>query len=172
MITNKIIIRATTVPQSLVFFEGTMVEILKNYEIQFLSSPGEQLEKMGKKFGVSTHAVEMYRRLSPLKDLKSLRNIIKVFRKEKPYMAHSMTPKAGLLCMMAAWWTKVPVRVHTFTGLVWPTERGWKRKLLMLTDKITCACATHIIPEGEGVKSDLLENGLPKSPSKFWGMVT
>lgn len=102
----------------------------------------------------------MFRRLSPIKDLRSLHRIIKIFRREKPYMVHSMTPKAGLLCMLAAWWTKVPVRVHTFTGLVWPTERGWKRKLLMLTDKITCACATHIIPEGEGVKEDLLNNHL------------
>ena len=146
-----------------------MAELLKDYDVQLLSSPGEKLTEMGENFGVKTHAVEMYRRLSPLKDLKSLRQIIKVFRREKPYMVHSMTPKAGMLCMMAAWWTKVPVRVHTFTGLVWPTETGFKRKLLMLTDRITCACATHIIPEGEGVKKDLLENGITKKPIKVLG---
>lgn len=152
----KKIIRATTVPQSLGFFEGTMPELLKSYDIQLLSSPGEKIDELSAKFGIKTHTVDMFRRLSPMKDLRSLHRIIKIFRREKPYMVHSMTPKAGLLCMLAAWWTKVPVRVHTFTGLVWPTESGWKRKLLMLTDKITCACATHIIPEGEGVKHDLL----------------
>lgn len=161
--------RATTVPQSLSFFEGTMPVLIKDYDVQLLSSPGEQLDLMGKKYNVKTHALEMYRRLSPLKDLKSLCQLIKVFRKEKPYMVHSMTPKAGLLCMMAAWWTKVPVRVHTFTGLVWPTERGWKRKLLMLTDRITCACATHVIPEGEGVKNDLLNNRITKKPIRVLG---
>ena len=57
--------------------------------------------------------------------------------------------------MMAAWLARVPVRVHTFTGLVWPTATGLKRRILMLTDRITCACATHVIPEGEGVKRDL-----------------
>lgn len=166
---QRIIIRATTVPQSLHLFEGTMPDLITNYEVQLLSSPGEQLDLMGKKYNVKTHALEMYRRLSPLKDLKSLRQLIKVFRKEKPYMVHSMTPKAGLLCMMAARLAKVPVRVHTFTGLVWPTEHGWKRKLLMFTDKITCACATHVIPEGEGVKNDLLNNHITKKPIRVLG---
>ena len=146
-----------------------MKELLKEYDLQLLSSPGVQLELMGKKYGVKIHAIEMYRRLSPLKDLKSLCQLIKVFRKERPYMVHSMTPKAGLLCLMAAWLTKVPVRVHTFTGLVWPTEHGWKRKLLMFTDKITCACATHVIPEGEGVKNDLLNNHITKKPIRVLG---
>lgn len=163
------IIRATTVPQSLGFFEGTMAELLMNYDVQLLSSPGDRLDEMGEKFHIKTHAVDMFRRLSPIKDIRSLRCIIKVFRKEKPYMVHSMTPKAGLLCMLAAWWTKVPVRVHTITGLVWPTENGCKRRLLMLTDKITCSCATHIIPEGEGVKSDLLNYRITKKPIRVLG---
>lgn len=165
----KTIIRATTVPQSLGFFEGTMEELQKNYDVQLLSSPGAQLVEMGEKYHIKVHAVDMYRRLSPIKDLRSLRCIIKVFRKERPDMVHSMTPKAGLLCMLAAWLTKVPVRVHTFTGLVWPTETGFKRKLLMLTDKITCACATHVIPEGNGVKNDLLNNGITKKPIRVLG---
>lgn len=166
---KKTIIRATTVSRSLSFFDGTMPELIKDHDVQLLSSPGEQLDLMGKKYGVKTHAVEMYRRMSPLKDLKSLCQLIRVFRKERPCMVHSMTPKAGLLCMLAAWWTKVPVRLHTFTGLVWPTETGFKRKLLMFTDKITCFCATHIIPEGEGVKSDLLNNNITKKPIRVLG---
>ena len=97
------ILRATTVPLSLGFFEGTMTELLKTYDVQLLSSPGQELDNMGNRFGVKTHAVEMYRRLSPCKDLKSLYKIVSVFRKEKPFMVHSMTPKAGFLCMLAAW---------------------------------------------------------------------
>lgn len=84
-------------------------------------------------------------------------------------MVHSMTPKAGLLCMMAAQLAGVPVRVHTFTGLVFPTAVGLKRKILMTTDWLTCACATHIIPEGEGVKDDLLKNGITKKPIEVLG---
>ena len=106
--------------------------------------------------------------MSPWKDLKSLFQLIKVFRKERPDMVHSMTPKAGLLCMLAAWITRVPKRVHTFTGLVWPTAFGLSRKILMFTDWITCACASHVIPEGQGVMSDLQQH-ITKKPMKVLG---
>ena len=84
-------------------------------------------------------------------------------------MVHSMTPKAGLLTMISGWLTGVPVRVHTFTGLVWPIETGLKRKILMATDWITCACATHVIPEGRGVLDDLKNHGVCKKPMKVLG---
>ena len=93
----------------------------------------------------------------------------RVFRQEKPMMVHSMTPKAGMICMVAGWMAHVPVRVHTFTGLVWPTATGLKRRILMLTDWLTCACATHVIPEGDGVKEDLLNNSITKKPLKVLG---
>ena len=80
-----------------------------------------------------------------------------------------MTPKAGLITMMAAWLARVPVRIHTFTGLVFPTATGLKRRILMATDRLTCACATHIIPEGEGVKNDLLNNGITHKPIRVLG---
>lgn len=38
----------------------------------------------------------------------------------------------------------------------------------MLTDKLLCACATHIIPEGEGVKRDL-QTYITKKPMKVLG---
>ena len=104
-----------------------------------------------------------------MKDLVSLVRIIRVFIKEKPDMVHSMTPKAGLLSMMAAWLTRVPVRVHTFTGLVFPTSKGLKKRVLMTTDWLTCACATHVIPEGQGVLNDLKNYGITNKPMKVLG---
>lgn len=164
------IIRATTVPMSLTAFcSGMLKELSEKYEVVAVSAPGDDLVKVAKLEGVRTIAVSMERHISLTKDLKSLLSMICVFRKEKPTMVHSMTPKAGLICMLAAWFTRVPVRVHTFTGLVFPTASGLKRKVLMFTDKLTCACATHIIPEGEGVKNDLLNNGITKKPIKVLG---
>ena len=111
----------------------------------------------------------MQRHISVVNDLKSLFRMIRVFRKEKPQVVHSMTPKAGMICMVAAWLTRVPVRIHTFTGLVWPTATGLKRKILMMTDWLTCACATHVIPEGQGVLNDLKNGGITKKPMKVLG---
>lgn len=152
------IVRAATIGTSLnTFCEGLLTELTEDgYEVLALSSPDADLDELSKRERVRTIGVHMERRISPWKDLVSLMKIIRALKKEKPDMVHSMTPKAGLLCMMAARWCGVPVRIHTFTGLVWPTATGLSRQILMMTDKITCACATHIIPEGEGVKTDLL----------------
>ena len=79
-------------------------------------------------------------------------------------MVHSITPKAGLLSMLAAKLAGVPVRMHTFTGLVFPTATGVKQKVLIWTDRLTCACATCVNPEGEGVKRDLMAYKITKKP--------
>lgn len=164
------IIRATTVPMTLdVFCKEILRELSFKYEVIALSSPGEEMSQLIKREKVRSIEIQMNRHISPMRDVISLWKLVRVFRREQPEMVHSMTPKAGLLCMIAAWLTKVPVRVHTFTGLVWPTETGFKRKLLMFTDKITCACATHVIPEGEGVKNDLLKNRISKKPIRVLG---
>ena len=144
-------------------------DLMQKYEVVIVSSPGPEMDEVREKYGVKTIAVPMERHISLRHDLVSLWRMIRVFRKEKPDMVHSMTPKAGLLCMMAAWLTRVPGRIHTFTGLVFPTSAGLKRRILMLTDAITCWCATHIIPEGEGVKNDLLNNGITRKPLKVLG---
>lgn len=83
-------------------------------------------------------------------------------------MVHSMTPKAGLLCIIAAWICRIPRRVHTFTGLLWPTATGLSRTILMFTDWVTCFCATHVIPEGKGVMNDLQDH-ITKKPMKVLG---
>ena len=154
---GKKIIRAATIGLSLnIFCKDLLRELAdEGYEVVALSSPDEDLREVEKREKVRAVGVQMERRMSPLKDIVSLVKLVRVFADEKPDMVHSMTPKAGLLCMVAGWMTGVPVRVHTFTGLVWPTAQGLSRRILMLTDKITCMCATHVVPEGEGVKLDL-----------------
>lgn len=164
------IIRAVTVPQSLGFCREVMIKMReKGYEMVAVSSPGKELDELRDKDGFATIAVPMTRHISLLGDARSLFKMIRVFIKEKPQMVHSMTPKAGLICMMAAWLTRVPVRVHMFTGLVWPTSTGLKRRILMMTDWLTCACATHVIPEGQGVMNDLKNGGITKKPMKVLG---
>lgn len=166
---NPKLLRAVTVSQSVGFYIPLVPDLQsQGYEVVSLSSPGPELQELREK-GVRCIEVPMERHISIKSDLLSLWKIIRAFRKEKPDIVHSMTPKAGMLCMLAAWICRVPVRIHTFTGLVWPTASGLKRKILMATDWLTCACATHVIPEGEGVKTDLLSHGITHKPLKVLG---
>lgn len=160
---RKKVLRITTVPVSLkLLLEGQLNMLNRDYEVVAVSSPGKELEEVGKREGVRTEAVCMERRIALVQDFKSLIDLIRLIRKEKPWMVHTMTPKAGLLGMLAAWICKVPVRMHTFTGLVFPSTVGLKKQLLILTDRITCACATFVNPEGKGVKDDLVRFGITR----------
>ena len=166
----KKLIRSATVPSSLdVFCRGLLRELSEDYEVVALSSPGNELSVIARREGVRTIAVAMERHISPVNDLVSLCRLVRVLRRERPDIIHSMTPKAGLLCMMAAWMVRVPVRIHTFTGLVFPTSKGLKRRLLMLTDALTCACATHVVAEGQGVRNDLLRFGITRKNVRVLG---
>ena len=128
---RKKIIRITTVPLSLdIFCRGLLKELSEEYDVLAVSSPGPLLDKVAEREGVRTVAVPMERRPSPVKDLKALARLTRLFREERPDMVHSMTPKAGLLSMAAARLAGVPVRVHTFTGLVFPSSKGLKRLVL------------------------------------------
>ena len=165
------LIRTSTIPASLnTFCQGLLKELKEDgYDVVAVSSPGRDLDELAERESVKTYSVAMERHISPLKDLKSLWNLIRVFRRERPDMVHSITPKAGLLSMIAAWICRVPVRLHTFTGLVFPTASGIVQKILITTDRLTCACATHIIPEGEGVKQDLINYRITSKPLKVLG---
>lgn len=168
LMNKKKIIRVTTVADSICFYSDLIPALQKDYEVVGVSSPGKELDELSEK-GIRTIEVAMERRISVVSDIKSLWKMCKVLRKESPYIVHSITPKAGLITMIASWLCRVPVRIHTFTGLVWPTTKGIQRRILMATDWLTCACATHVIPEGEGVKADLLNHHITSKPIKVLG---
>lgn len=158
-------IRTSTIPASLEnLLKGQLKMLSKYYNVLAVSSPGDDMETIEEREGVRTIAIPMERRISLIKDFISLIRLIVLFAKERPDMVHSITPKAGLLSMLAAWITRVPVRMHTFTGLVFPTATGKMQKLLIAMDRLTCFCATHINPEGEGVKRDLVNYNITSKP--------
>lgn len=164
------IIRTSTIPLSLnLFCRGLLRELSQEYEVVALSSPQPELAEIAEREGVRTIAVPMCRRIAPWHDAVALWRLVRIFRRERPQMIHSITPKAGLLSMVAAWIARVPVRVHTFTGLVFPAASGLRRRLLMLADSVTCLCATHVVAEGEGVRQDLLQYGITKKRVEVLG---
>ena len=163
----KKIIRTATVSISLdILLRGQLSFLKSKYEIVAVSGLDKHLELVAKREGVRVKDVFMSRAISPLSDLISLIKLFFLFRKERPEMVHSITPKAGLLSMIAAYFAGVPIRVHTFTGLIFPTSTGFKRYLLIYMDWLLCKFATHIYPEGEGVKNDLINNKITNKPLK------
>lgn len=91
-------------------------------------------------------------------DFLCLLKLIGLFAIHRYDAVHSITPKAGLLTMLAGWITLRPMRVHTFQGEVWITKRGMIRKLLIAFDKLIASLATHLTIVSKSEKKILLEN--------------
>lgn len=161
------LIRITTIPLSLnVLLRGQLKFLSKRFDVIGVSSKGDDLIEVENREGVKTISVEMERGISPFKDLVSLFKLYQVLNKEKPQIVHSITPKAGLLTMLAGKMTGVPIRMHTFTGLIFPTRTGLLQKLLIKMDQLLCWAATNIYPEGNGVKEDLVNYQITSKPLK------
>ena len=167
---KKKLIRTSTIPMSLdIFCKGQLKMFSEHYEVVAVSSPDKELKWIEEREGVRTIPLKMARNIELWTDIKALWKMIKVMKKEKPYIVHSMTPKAGLISMLAAKICGVPVRMHTYTGLVFPTTTGMKQKILIWMDKLLCACATYINPEGQGVANDLKKFNITKKPLHIIG---
>ena len=87
------------------------------------------------------------RKMSPLGDLRILWCLIHLFRRERFDVVHSMTPKAGLLAMLAALIVGVPRRYHTFTGQIWANRTGINRFFFKLIDRLIARSATRVFAD-------------------------
>lgn len=162
------LIRTSTVAMSLNFLlKGQLAFLNEYYNVVAVSGQDADFEEVAKRERVVTISIKMERNISPLKDFVSLVRLYVFFKKEKPDIIHSITPKAGLLTMLAGYLSGVPIRIHTFTGLIFPSKTGILQKILVLMDRLLCLCATHIYPEGEGVKKDLLNYRITNKPLKI-----
>ena len=105
--------RTSTVPSSLnTLLKGQLKFLNETFEVTAISGEGEDLEEVKRREGVNTFAIAMSRPIAPLKDLSSLLKLYRLFKSEKPTIVHSITPKAGLLSMLAAKMAGVPIRIH------------------------------------------------------------
>ena len=166
---KKKVIRVSTVAISLdILLKGQLDYLNQKYDIIAVSGDDQHLDNVANREKVQTVAINIQRQISPLKDFISLIKLYLLFRKEKPIIVHSITPKAGLLSMIAAYFAGVPIRIHQFTGLVFPTRTGFMQQLLIFLDKVLCRFATNIYPEGQGVKNDLIQYKITNKPLKIF----
>lgn len=158
---KKKIIRITTVPVSLnVLLKGQLEYIQNHYEVVAVSGSGTDLVEVERREGVRIFPIEMHRTISPLKDISSIYQFYKFLKKEKPYIVHSHTPKAGFVAMIASYLAGVPNRLHTVAGLPLMESKGIKRMILLIVEKLTYFLSTLILPNSLGLKDFIINNKL------------
>lgn len=115
------------------------------------------MEYLAEKMGVVPIRIgSMSRKISWHKDLTTLWQLIRIFRREEPLVVHTHTAKAGTVGRLAAMMTRVPVRVHTFHGHVF---RGYfspaVTRVFLTIERFLAHHTDCIIAISESQKHDL-----------------
>ena len=105
---------------------------------------------------ISRVAIPVARPIAPLADLRALLALARLFRQQRFDLVHSITPKAGLLAMLAGALAGVPLRLHCFTGQVWVTRTGLMRLLLKAADHLVAQLATHVLADSASQRAFLI----------------
>jgi glycosyltransferase involved in cell wall biosynthesis len=109
---------------------------------------------------ITRTAIPIARPIAPWADLLALLALSRLFRQQRFDLVHSITPKAGLLAMLAAWLARVPLRVHTFTGQVWVTRAGLMRAVLKSADRLIAGLATQVLVDSASQRDFLIAEGI------------
>lgn len=148
----------TTIANSLGFFRGQLKMLEKTFDVCAIASMPDLLKRYGETEGIGTHCIPMKRPISFFWDIWCLLCFIIFFLRERPYIVHGNTPKGGMLSMVAAWFTRCPVRIYMCHGLRYQGAEGRLRKLLILMERLSCACATDVLCVSHGVVDTLVKD--------------
>jgi glycosyltransferase involved in cell wall biosynthesis len=156
---KKSLVRITTVPLSLEKLLGDQLLFMNSYyDVTAVSSGYNDLKKIAKKNNIKFECVNLTRKITPLYDLFAFFKLFLYFKKNKPFIVHTHTPKAGLIGMLASYFAGVPNRLHTVAGLPLMETSGFLKRLLIITEKITYFSSTMIYPNSYGLFNYILEN--------------
>ena len=150
----------TTLAQTLFFFKGQPRIWKEEYDVYAIAAERDRLIEFAQGEGIGYYYMPLKREISFLSDLLCLFRFVVLFVRERPLVVHGNTPKASMLSMLAAWLTFRPVRIYMCHGLRYQTESGFLRRFLMAMEWLSCHCATKVISVSNGVKEQLIKDGL------------
>jgi glycosyltransferase involved in cell wall biosynthesis len=156
------ICRAATVPFFVAHHLKSQIKAMAaaGHEVVIVSSSGPQLMQLVKELGVQAHPILIRRMVSPISDLRSLIAMYRYFSRERFDIVHSTTPKAGLLCAMAAFLARVPIRLHTFTGQPWARLAWPLRWLVKNGDRVIVWLNTKCYADSRSQADFLVSQGV------------
>ncbi len=134
------------------FFDMYLVANFEDYELKDYSN--NHLKDL--------KHIPINRNISLIKDLKALFLLTDYLKKEKFDAVHSVTPKAGLIGMLASKLANIKIRIHIFTGQVWHTKTGFFKVILKNIDRFIVFCATNILVDGQSQRQFLIKNKIIK----------
>lgn len=159
---NKNILHVVNISFVIPYFLGEQLNWFadKGYNEYIVCSGSNELVKFSKRYNYRYKAVDILRKISIIKDIKAVLATARYIKEIKADVVTGHTPKGGLIAMMAAFITRVPVRIYFRHGLVYETSHGVKRSLLINIDRFASILATKVICVSPSVAKRSLEDKL------------
>lgn len=163
------IARVSTVPFFVVTQLKQQISVISENgsEVTIITSVGSELALLDGLDGVKCVPINIPRSISPWADLLALFRLYIFFRRQHTQIAHSTTPKAGLLTALAAFFAMVPLRLHTFTGQPWVDMKGPKRWLTRASDRLIGLLNTRCYTDSPSQKQFLIEQEIMNANRLF-----
>ena len=142
------------------FLQQPIRHLCQDYDVHVALNleSGESLRGLEEMVTILPVAIE--RKIAPWRDLLALWQMILLFRRHQFKLVHSVTPKAGLLAMLASRLAGVDIRIHTFTGQVWVTRTGLARQILKGMDRLIAQLGTYALVDSASQRQFLLDEGV------------
>ena len=165
---TKRICLIATAPALLSIFNRNVIPLLldNGWEVTGLTSKnqpgfgGDDYYARLESLGVRMTAVPISRDPSLLRDLWCLLRLWWFFLWHRFDVVHASNPKAMLLGTLAAFFAFHPNRIVTVRGRVYENTCGWKRKIFVWLDRITCFLANRVIVVSHSLKEAMLRDGI------------
>ena len=141
-----------------VFLSHQLRALTSEYNVTLVANVGGEEMDAWLPESVTVVDISICRSIRPWKDMKAFFRLRHLFKTNQFALVHSVSPKAGLLTMLASRIARVPNRIHTFTGQVWATKKGPMKALLRAMDWVTATCATMVLVDSNTQRDFLIAN--------------
>lgn len=147
---------------STIFVRGQLAAIREaGFDVHLAANFTEGVAQVDE--GIAVSSIPFVRDPSPAQDLRALWATWRLIRRTRPSIVHAGTPKAGLLGMLAAWSARTPARCYALHGLRYETSTGGLRRLLIILERVACACATVVVADSNSMRDVAVRDRLVKS---------
>ena len=134
-----------------------IIELSKFYQITVVTNTDDLSFLAKENINANVININFSRKINFINDVICFVKLIFVFLRFRFDAVHSVTPKAGLLAILASIVLLVPVRIHTYTGQVWVLSSGIKRIIFKSIDKLIGILSTHNIIDSPSQRNFLFD---------------
>jgi glycosyltransferase involved in cell wall biosynthesis len=140
----KIVIGITAY-QSIVLIRGQLRYLSDKFDMYLMAPDHESVRAFCERENATHLPIKIERNPALWHDFVSLFAIIRIFMRVRPDVINLGTMKVSFLGIIAGWLMRVKRRVYTCRGFRFEEEAGFKRKYLILFEKMIAALSTDII---------------------------